>query len=156
MIYFWFIPDSPKILSVETDRHRACQITAILPLWEWDSADHSTGCPYTMQNTKGHGRHVHRVNGWSRRVITTSWMPSPHQLLPAEMKEEDSPTLLKKLRACMHNELKKEGTVGQDGLCSPAPFLWHMIIQKKTKNKLMPQNLVVCTTNTAHGPTLMY
>lgn len=156
MIYFWFIPDSPEILSVETDRHRACQITAILPLWERNSADHSPACSHTMQNTKSHGRYVHRVKGWSRWVITTSWMPTPHQLLPAEMKEEDSPTLLKKLRACVYNELKKEGTVGQDGFCSPAPFWWHMIIKKKKKIKLMPQILMVCTTNTTHGLTLMY
>lgn len=41
VIHFWFIPGSPEMLSVELDRHRGCQVTAISLLWEWDSADHS-------------------------------------------------------------------------------------------------------------------
>lgn len=49
LIYFWFIPGAPKNLSVEADRHRACQITATSPLWEGDSADHSPGCSHRTQ-----------------------------------------------------------------------------------------------------------
>jgi len=91
-IYFWFIPGSPEILSVETDGHKACHITAISPLQEWDSADHSPGCSHTMWNTRGRGRHVHRVE----RSHTTSWTSWSCQCLPAKMKEEDSPPLVKK------------------------------------------------------------
>lgn len=48
---------------------------------------------------------------------------------------------------------KTQGTVGQDGFCSPGLFLWHIIIKKK-KKKLMPQDLMVCTTNTVQGQFL--
>lgn len=47
---------------------------------------------------------LHRVKGWSREAITTSWMPWPCRNLPDEVKEEGFPSWVKKWRGYTHNE----------------------------------------------------
>lgn len=123
VFYFWFIPGSPEILSMETE-DTVCQITAISPLQEQGSVDHSPGCSHTIQNTSTPGRHMHRVKGWSRRVITISWMPWSSHHLPAEMKEEDSPSLVKKWRACTYNEEGRDCRAGCFLQSSPFPVAY--------------------------------
>lgn len=42
-------------------------------------------CTESRAYARGHGRDVHRVRGWSRGGITTSWMPWPCQHLPVQL-----------------------------------------------------------------------
>lgn len=72
--------------------------------------------------------------------------------LPAEVKEEDSPPLLKKWRARTHNEGGGDCRAGWFLQSSSVP----MAYDYSRKILLMPQDLMVCTTNTALGPILRY
>lgn len=76
VIYFWFIPGFPEILSVETDGHRACQITAISPLQKRDTIDHSPLHIKYKGPWKGHAQSQGLVKGRHHNFLGALTMPA--------------------------------------------------------------------------------
>lgn len=124
LIYLWFIPGSPEILSVETDRHRACQITAISPLLEWESFRLSPGCSDTLWNPQG----TEPQAGWGEQ--TTSSMPWP----PQHLKAERPPSMLLELWCFTYMAQKAVTCPKEKGVRRTVPLSRSVVIYPQKHN----------------------